>query len=93
MRIWFAALLLISLPAVAHAQTATPAGPQHAILFVIDALAAMGVVKLISAGLEGEMKIGVDRFVGQLVCDVRREAERKERALHEFLIGSQKDGA
>jgi hypothetical protein len=38
MKIWFAALLLASMPAVSHAQTAAAARPQHAILLVIDGL-------------------------------------------------------
>ena len=75
------------LPAAQHGQR-----PEH-VLIIVDPFAVVRLVKLVAARLEREMKIAVDGFVGQLVGDVGGEAKREEGALHELLIGLQKDGA
>lgn len=66
--------------------------PEH-VLVIVDALAAVGGVKLIAARLKRKVKVAVDGFVRQLIGDVRGEAQWKEGALHERLIGPQEDRA
>lgn len=58
MKIGFAALLLISMPAMAHAQTAAPARPQHAILFVIDGLSHLAPQRVDMPNLKALMARG-----------------------------------
>ena len=58
MRIWFAALLLASMPALSHAQTAAPARPQHAILFVIDGLSYLAPERVDMPNLKALMARG-----------------------------------
>jgi hypothetical protein len=58
MRTWFTALLLVSMPAVSHAQTAAPARPQHAILFVIDGLSHLAPERVAMPNLKALMARG-----------------------------------
>ena len=58
MRIWFAALLLASIPGLSHAQTGAPARPQHAILFVIDGLSYLAPERVDMPNLKALMARG-----------------------------------
>jgi hypothetical protein len=58
MKIWLTALLLASIPAASHAQTATPARPQHAILLVIDGLSYLAPERVEMPNLKALMGRG-----------------------------------
>ena len=58
MKIWFGALLLASMPALSHAQTAAPARPQHAILLVIDGLSYLAPERVEMPNLKALMARG-----------------------------------
>ena len=58
MKLWFAALLLASMPALSHAQTAAPVRPQHAILLVIDGLSHLAPERVEMPNLKALMARG-----------------------------------
>jgi hypothetical protein len=58
MKIWFGALLMASMPALSHAQTAAPARPQHAILLVIDGLSYLAPERVEMPNLKAQMARG-----------------------------------
>jgi hypothetical protein len=58
MKISCAALLIAVMPALSHAQTAAPARPQHAILFVIDGLSYLAPERVDMPNLKALMARG-----------------------------------
>ena len=58
MKILFGALVIASMPALSHAQTAAPARPQHAILLVIDGLSYLAPERVDMPNLKALMARG-----------------------------------